>query len=288
MPNLIIKENISLKNHPLIKEDKIQEFIFKNPQSLGLGGELQPIQRERKQPHGGKLDILLSDDEGNRYEVELQLGETDPSHIIRTIEYWDEERKRYPQYNHCAVIIAEKINARFMNVISLFNGHIPLIAIQMSAYQAGEDIQLVFTKVLDRIILEQEEEEIYELTDRSYWEKRSTPKIMQLVDQIFKRLNNLLSDYELKYNKFYIGIAKDGTANNFIEFKPQKHYLYFVFKGDEDLNKIKEIENAGFEISYQPRCREYLVKIQNIKEYEDHQALFEKMVTSSKQQYYDL
>ena len=41
-----------------------------------------------------------------RYEVEVQLGPTDEAHIIRTIEYWDIERNRYPQYEHCAVLIA--------------------------------------------------------------------------------------------------------------------------------------------------------------------------------------
>jgi hypothetical protein len=64
-------------------------------------------------------------------EVELQLGSTNETHIIRTIEYWDIECKRYPQYDHCAVIIAEEITSRFLNVISLFNGALPLIALQM-------------------------------------------------------------------------------------------------------------------------------------------------------------
>ena len=30
------------------------------------------------------------------YEVEVMLGETDPSHIIRCIEYWDIEKRKYP------------------------------------------------------------------------------------------------------------------------------------------------------------------------------------------------
>ncbi len=38
-----------------------------------------------------------------------------------------------------------------MNVISLFNEAIPLIALQVSAYQVGDDISLAFTKVIDRI-----------------------------------------------------------------------------------------------------------------------------------------
>jgi hypothetical protein len=63
----------------------------------------------------GRLDLLLQDvDTNRRYEVEIQLGKTDESHIIRTIEYWDIERKRYPQYDHCAVIIAEDITSRFL------------------------------------------------------------------------------------------------------------------------------------------------------------------------------
>ena len=151
-------KRISLKNNPKINEDMIQSFIFNNPNVLGLG-ELTAIQREKIQPAGGRLDILLADDDGNRYEVEIQLGSTDPSHIIRTIEYWDTEKKRYPQYDHCAVIVAEEITGRFMNVISLFNGAIPLIALQVSAYEDGEDVSLVFTKVMDRIDLGTDEEE---------------------------------------------------------------------------------------------------------------------------------
>jgi hypothetical protein len=95
---------------------------------------------------------LLQDPETKgRYEVELQLGETDEAHIIRTIEYWDIERKRYPQYDHCAVLIAEDITSRFLNVVSLFNGTIPPIAIQMQALKVGDSVTLVFTTVMDEL-----------------------------------------------------------------------------------------------------------------------------------------
>ena len=169
MAKLVSAEKIYLKNNPEIKEDNIQQFIFDNPQVLGLG-DLTPIRREKTQPAGGRLDILMADDNDTRYEIEIQLGATDPSHIIRTIEYWDNERKRYPQYDHCAVIVAEEITGRFMNVIQLFNGSIPLIALQMQATKIGDDIQLSFVKVLDRISLGTDEEEETEPTDRNYWE----------------------------------------------------------------------------------------------------------------------
>jgi len=44
------------------------------------------------------------------YEVEVMLGETDPSHIIRSIEYWDNEKRKYPQRQHFAVLIAESFD----------------------------------------------------------------------------------------------------------------------------------------------------------------------------------
>ena len=104
----------------------MQARILEDPALLGLG-DVEVRDTERVQPGGGRLDMLLYDSLGKtRYEVELQLGATDESHIIRAIEYWDVERRRYPQYEHVAVIIAEEITGRFFNVISLnrpgFNG----------------------------------------------------------------------------------------------------------------------------------------------------------------------
>jgi hypothetical protein len=53
-------------------------------------GELVLRDKERIQPRAGRLDLLLQDPETKRrYEVEIQLGPTDETHIIRTIEYWD-------------------------------------------------------------------------------------------------------------------------------------------------------------------------------------------------------
>ena len=77
----------------------------RNPKILRLG-ELVLRDKERPQPGAGRLDLLLQDPESlRRYEVEIQLGKRDESNIIRTIEYWDIERRRYPQYDHCAVIV---------------------------------------------------------------------------------------------------------------------------------------------------------------------------------------
>src|SRR3990172_5435575 len=124
------RTHLSLKTHSTLDEKWVQDRIAEDPTILGLGDVILK-DRERNQPRAGRLDLLLQEVEGNRrFEVEIQLGKTDESHIIRTIEYWDIERKRYPQYDHTAVIIAEEITSRFLNVIGLFNGFIPLVAIQ--------------------------------------------------------------------------------------------------------------------------------------------------------------
>lgn len=277
---LVTMEKISLKNNPNIKEDLIQDFIYNNSSVLGLG-DLSPIQREKIQPSGGRLDLLLADDSGTRYEVEIQLGATDPSHIIRTIEYWDSEKKRYPQYDHCAVIIAEEITGRFMNVISLFNGTIPLIALQMSAYKQGENISLAFTKVLDRVTYATDEDEQFVVTDRNYWESKSTKQMLKHVDSILESMQDITQGYELKYNKFYIGMVKDGISKNFLSFIPKKKYLYINFKGNDDTEIIRLADDAGLEINYNPRFKEYRLRINDFSEYKKHKDLIDTFTKRS-------
>src|SRR5262245_58772910 len=154
---------LSLRSHPELTERWVQERITEDPSILGLGDVILK-DMERLHSGAGRLDLLLQDADANRrYEVEIQLGKTDESHIIRTIEYWDIERKRYPQYDHTAVIVAEEITSRFLNVIGLFNGFIPLVAIQMQAFKLGDQVSLVFTTVLNEIrlgLVDEEEEEI--------------------------------------------------------------------------------------------------------------------------------
>lgn len=258
-------ERISIAKLDGINEKSIQEIIADDPSIIGLG-DLVLKDKERIQPKAGRLDLLLQDPDTNRrYEVEIQLGKTDESHIIRTIEYWDIEKKRYPQYDHCAVIIAEDITSRFLNVISLFNGFIPLIAIQMNVYKFGEEIGLVFTKVLDEMPLGlvEEDEEIKEVTNRDYWLKRGTESTVKLADNILEIINSFKEGYELKYNKFYIGLARNGQPNNFAIFRPQKSYLRLELKlaKTDETDQIIE-ENTLDEMGYDNRWGTYRIRLE--------------------------
>lgn len=264
MTKIFKPERIPISKLDGISEKSIQEMIADDPSIIGLG-DLVLKDKERIQPRAGRLDLLMQDPDTNRrYEIELQLGKTDESHIIRTIEYWDIEKKRYPQYEHCAVIIAEDITSRFLNVISLFNGFIPLIAIQMNAYKFGNEIGLVFTKVLDEMPLGliEEDEEIQEATDRDYWLKRGTQATVKMADEILSLINSFKPGYELKYNKFYIGLAKDGQPNNFAIFRPKKNYMRLELKlpKSDDVDQIIETNDLD-EMGYDNRWGNYRIRL---------------------------
>ncbi len=258
-------ESISIKKTDGLGEKWVQGVIADDPTILGLG-DLVVKDIERMQPNAGRLDLLLQDPESlKRYEVEIQLGSVDESHIIRTIEYWDLERKRYPQYEHVAVIIAEEITARFLNVIQLFNGAIPLIAVKMTAYKIGNEYALTFVKVLDEVTygLIGEDEPVAEPTDRNYWEsKRASKKSVSATDALLKLVNEIEPKATLKYNKHYIGLEVNGSAMNFVTFVPRKSNVIMSFKilKSQEVDDILD-ENGFDKLAYDAQFRYYRIRL---------------------------
>jgi hypothetical protein len=63
----------------------LRDRIWDHPEELGLG-ELQRVSKERTQSKGGRLDLFPKNPEDDAmFEVELQLRETDETHIIRSL-----------------------------------------------------------------------------------------------------------------------------------------------------------------------------------------------------------
>lgn len=258
-------ERIFLKAHPELNERWVQGLIAADPAILGLG-DLVLRDKERNQPRAGRLDLLLQEpDNKRRYEVEIQLGSTDEAHIIRTIEYWDIERKRYPQYEHCAMLVAEDITSRFLNVISLFNGTIPLIALQMNAFRFGENVSLIFTTVMDELVrglVDEDEDAEATPTNRDYWERRGSKVTVSLADDILSIAKEFDPSLELKYNKFYIGLLKDGQPFNFIAMRPRKTTVNLELKLPRVDETDQKIDNAGLEtLEYSTRWRQYRLSL---------------------------
>lgn len=277
-------EKISLKNNPELNEKWVQEKISEDPSILGLG-DLILKDKERIQPKAGRLDVLLQNvDSNQRYEVEIQLGQTDESHIIRTIEYWDIERKRYPQYDHTAVIVAEDITSRFLNVISLFNGYIPLVAIQLNAIKVGENVSIVCTTVLNEMSLGlvDEDEESHEVTDRTYWEEQRGSKMtVAMTDNILEIIKTFAPELSLKYNKFYIGLAKNEQTNNFVIFRPQKTILRLEVRLPRSDEVETKLEGIGLDVmDYDQRWGRYRIRLSK-EDVKKHSAFLAEFLSTA-------
>ena len=260
-------EVVSLKAHPEYTERWLQSRIAEDPALLGLG-DLVVKDIERKQPRAGRLDMLLRDPEdGTRYTVELQLGRTDETHIIRTLEYWDIERTRYPNDDHVAVIVAEDITSRFLNVISLLNKTIPLVAVQLRALRVGDSLTLDAVKVLDVVPAADDDDEeaaaAGQETDRRYWEERSSNVILGMCDDLVKLVNTTTGDFfELKYNKHYIGRARHRVADNIVIFRPRREHLIVEIKTERTEELSARIESAGFDqLKYDRRWNRYRLRL---------------------------
>jgi len=241
-----------------LDEAWLQEQIARDPSILGLG-DLHLIQREKIQPTGGRIDLLMYDpDNETRYEIEVMLGTVDESHIIRTIEYWDIERQRYPTLEHRAVIVAEEITSRFFNVIRLLNRAIPIMAIQLSAFRLENDVILHFTRVLDTYEFgaEPEEEEPAEQVDKGYWEKKARPESLAVVEAIAALVPTEKGPTKVTYNKFHIALGTSGY--NFCWFHPRRaatHCHMHIKVGAEQRQEVIDLlEEAGIEASNHGRA----------------------------------
>jgi len=218
----------------------LQDIIYANPEKLNLGN-LIAIRKEKKQSNGGRLDILLKDPADNTmYEVEVMLGETDPSHIIRSIEYWDNEKRKYPQRQHFAVLIAESFERRYFNVIQLLSLTVPMIAIQADLLEVGSEKILNFTKILDVYVEQEEEEESKQVTETTWSEKAEWTLVT--AKKHLEILSELEKNIELRFTQSYVSIVINGK-NYYMYDKRTKpnSAVWFNVKEEEKVDAIKKL-----------------------------------------------
>ena len=274
---------IRLKDHAQFDEDWLRDRVVEDPSILALG-DLEVKEVERRHSKAGRLDLLLRDPEtSKRYEVEIMLGTVDESHIIRTIEYWDIERKRYPQYDHCAVLVAENITSRFLNVIALFNSAIPLIAIQLNAFQVGENVVLNFTRVLDELVLgeDDDDDETVQPADRAYWETKGSRESVAIADECLEILREIDPGLSLNYNKHHIGLAKGGRANNFVVFRARRKFLRVEAKVNDKDSWRSRLEDAGFAVQQASKAHKRLIFLVKSEDVGQNQRLLRELFETS-------
>ena len=276
-----------MRGHPTLTEKWLQDIVSDDPALLELG-DLRLLAREKPLRGGGRLDLLFADDDGTRYEVELQLGPTDESHIIRTLEYWDLERRRYPNYDHVAVIVAEHITARFYNVISLFNGFIPIIALQVSAIEVGDDVSLMFTTVLDHYDVDPSDMDTDDVAvwDRAYWESSTDPEVLAFIDELVGIVQAIDDQVVPNYTKWYVGLRTGGKATNYVTFAAGDQSVMALVRLP-DTEWDHKIAAAGLvKSSYDKQYHQYRLRV--TPEYsKDARTLLAEMFTEARRRYLD-
>lgn len=275
MPDDIqIAQSVSIRDAGF-DEYWLQDQIFENPACLGLG-ELEAIAKERQQSSGGRLDILMKNPEDDSmYEVEIMLGETDESHIIRTIEYWDNEKRRWPQRQHFAVLVAEHINRRFFNVIHLLSNSIPIIAVQTSLIQANGKKALFFSKVLDTF---EEIDDGTSLDDKSYnrdyWVKKAK-WTLETADGILAMTHGIFAEASLNYVKNYVAISVSGYNYIWLHKRSMNKSLLGFRMASSLQDEAAGILDAA-NISYVKKPKKFLITVDR-KLVEANQEVFKSI-----------
>ena len=259
----------------------LRDRIYDEPSIIGLG-ELQAVMKERTQSQGGRLDLLLKDPaDDSMYEVEIQLGPTDESHIIRTIEYWDNEKRKWPNRSHTAILVAEEITSRFYNVVHHLSQAVPIIGIQANIVKVQDLLALHFTKIIDSF----QEPEENEPTQESYTEKYWTdtyPGVLACVNWYRDILLRHYPEVNMKYFKDYVSLIILGTARVWINKRNNDRALIEAKCVEANLDKLVETLNDGG-ISFSKRSSHnvtFNVNLQELKEKESvHDTVAQLLAT---------
>lgn len=242
-------EPFSLKAHSGFDESWLEKQIVEHPEILELGAT-KVLRSQVQQKSGGKVDLLLKDEENEVfYTVELMLGPVDASHIVRTIDYFLREQTRMEteDWTHVAVLVAENIRgSRFLNVVEYLSGRMPLIVIELSALQVGENVTLKSMRLYDGTIEREGEIEEQQEYTREYWVKNSSSESIELVEQFFSILHKLSTDLLQTYKKQFIGIAIGNRAENFVHFNPKRNFVRVTAQVNNAAEWKKRLGDAGF------------------------------------------
>lgn len=251
MNNKIISmKPISLKEHDEYDEGTVEDFIFENPNELGLG-DLKVIERQRVQFTGRRLDLLLGNI-NTRYCTELQLGKLDGDHIYRGITYTMNEEDIYPQHDYCTVLMAEKITKENIKFLCEFNREI--IAFEISAYEINGNLGLSFKEKFNnrrKIRKNKKQKKTKKIKNQTTLEtknnelKTMTDLHTELINQLSKNENIEL----IRVNKNYTRIYKKDT-NTIIgsiqdPYKTKVNVHIYIEKNDDEEKLTKYLEGKG-------------------------------------------
>ena len=109
------------------------------------------------------------------------------------------------------------------------------------------------TPIADQVFasrsIDTDEVPVPQLIDRSYWESgQGSPSSLALLDEMMEIVRGEVSAALPKYNKYYVGISQDGTATNFVTFRPRKKHVVVEFKLDPSGDIDAALEKSGLDV----------------------------------------
>jgi len=115
-------------------EASLVERISDDPVILGLGD----LDLKRASWRSRHVSLFLENPcESALYIVELQLGPTDDRHIIRLVERWDATLKRHSRNRCFAVLVAEQIAPRYLNILQVISKAVPVALREIRVSEAA-------------------------------------------------------------------------------------------------------------------------------------------------------
>lgn len=275
MKKFVTLDQTELQEEPL-NEQQLQEHIESDPNMLDLGASGLKVLQSQKQTPRGRLDLLLEADHNERYVVEIQLGEPDPSHIIRLIEYWEVESRNDMDYTYYAVLVAENIiQGRHFNVLNVLKRHgLPLVAVNVTAVkQADGVIGLSFSRVLDSFEETEDGDSLQEPASEESWTDHHGEDIAELAKKMCQKFG-----VHPNFTRNYVGMEDPEKGRNarckiYGRKRNRAIELRFVLSKSAELDKA--IEEQGFEPDY--RRGAYWIQIGGDADLEKHASFLTQM-----------
>ena len=178
------------------------------------------------------------------------------------------------------MLIAEDVAARFLNVISLFSGTVPFVAIRVNGLMVEGKLVLNFAKVLDsRALRKDETTELKEraVTDRSFWISKASPSTVELAEKCVSIINQVAqANRKPTYTRYYIGLNDGVRAGNFVTFRPKRSFLNLQFEALSPREPwLKRLQDCGLDSDMKD---EDLRVTLTPKDFEDNKGLLTELL----------
>ncbi len=137
----------------------------------------------------------------------------------------------------------------------------------------------MFTTVLDELTRgTEEEDEAAVATDRSYWENRGSVETVALADELLALVRSFAPGVELKFNKFYIGLAEAGQPNNFAIFRAKKQNIRAEIRLRQSDEVQQMLDAAELDVmDYEKRWGRYRIRLTR-KEIAKHKEVLTRLM----------